>query len=177
MLREATASTVSNRFDGLFERLYTPLFGLAYRVLGDRSEVEEVLQETFLRLAGSEVLDRPDEEVAAWLRRVCLNRSFNRARDGRRAREGVERAVRLESAGEPADGDPAGVVLRREERDEVRRVLAGLSERQRGCLLLRHSGYSYAEIGATLGIALGSVGVLLARAERAFREGYTGARA
>jgi RNA polymerase sigma-70 factor (ECF subfamily) len=177
MLREATAIPATERFDGLFERLYPPLFGLAYRVLGDPTEAEEVLQETFLRLAGSDVLARPDEEVAAWLRRVCLNRSFNRVRDGRRAREGVERAVRLESAGSSGDGDPAGVVLRREERDEVRRALAGLSERQRDCLLLRHSGYSYAEIAATLGIALGSVGVLLARAERAFREGYTGARA
>jgi DNA-directed RNA polymerase specialized sigma24 family protein len=47
-----------------------------------------------------------------------------------------------------------------------------LPERQRNCLLLRHSGYSYAEIAATVGIAAGSVGVLLARGERAFREIY-----
>jgi RNA polymerase sigma-70 factor (ECF subfamily) len=176
MLREATASAATDRFDGLFERLYPALFGLVYRILGERTEVEEVLQEAFLRLAGSELLARPDDEVAAWLRRVCLNRSFNRVRDGRRAREGVERAGRLEPSASPGEGDPAGVVLRQEERDEVRRVLAGLTERQRDCLLLRHSGYSYAEIAATLGIALGSVGVLLARAERAFRDGYTGAR-
>ena len=38
--------------------------------------------------------------------------------------------------------------------------------------LLRHSGYSYTEIAATLGIAVGSVGVLLARAESAFRVHY-----
>jgi DNA-directed RNA polymerase specialized sigma24 family protein len=37
---------------------------------------------------------------------------------------------------------------------------------------MRHAGYSYLEIAATLGIAVGSVGVLLARAERTFRETY-----
>ena len=62
-----------NRFDELFERLYPGLFGLTYRVLGDRLESEEVLQEVFVRLAGHGVLARPDEEVSAWLRRVCLD--------------------------------------------------------------------------------------------------------
>ena len=62
--------------------------------------------------------------------------------------------------------------LRQEEQAEVRRALAELPERQRTCLLLRHSGYSYAEIAATLGVATGSVGVLLARGEQAFRAIY-----
>lgn len=161
-----------DRFDELFERLYSPLFGLTYRVLGDPAEAEETLQEAFLRLSGAAVLGRPDDEVAAWLRRVCLNLGFNRLRDRRRSRERLERVGRLE-LGERRDGaDPAGLVVQHEEQERVRRALAALPERQRDCLLLRHSGYRYAEIAATLGIALGSVGVLLARAERAFRDIY-----
>jgi DNA-directed RNA polymerase specialized sigma24 family protein len=39
-------------------------------------------------------------------------------------------------------------------------------------LALRHSGLSYAEIAAALGIPVGSVGVLLARAEREFEVAY-----
>ena len=38
--------------------------------------------------------------------------------------------------------------------------------------LLRHAGYSYLEIAETVGIAVGSVGVLLTRAEHAFRTIY-----
>jgi len=57
-------------------------------------------------------------------------------------------------------------------RAAVRRALAEVPERQRECLLLRHSGYSYAEIAATLDLAVGSVGVLLARAEHTFRTTY-----
>ena len=165
----------TDRFDDLFRRLYPMLFGLAYRLLGDRGEAEDALQEAFLKLADHPVLERPDDEVAAWLRRVCLNLGANRLRDERRGRERLERAGRLELAeGIGDDGAPAGAVLRAEDRAEVRRALARLPERQRDCLLLRHSGYAYAEIAVTLGIAVGSVGVLLARAERAFRAAYRG---
>jgi RNA polymerase sigma-70 factor, ECF subfamily len=51
-------------------------------------------------------------------------------------------------------------------------VLLRLPERQRECLALRAEGLSYAEIAAALGVAPGSVGTLLARAERAFKEAY-----
>jgi RNA polymerase sigma-70 factor (ECF subfamily) len=161
-----------DRFEDLFTRLYGPLFGLTFRVLGNSAEAEETLQEAFLRLSGSAVLDRPDEEVAAWLRRVCLNLGFNRLRERRHARERLERVGRLEPPDGRGDADPARAVIRSEEQAAVRAALATLPERQRDCLILRHSGHSYAEIAATLGIAVGSVGVILARGERAFRETY-----
>lgn len=169
---EAT-SPDEDRFDVLFRTLYPGLHGLTYRVLADRAEAEDVLQEAFLRLASSaSVLARPDGEVGAWLRRVCLNLAFNRLRDRRRADDRVARLGASASTPGSDEGSPASAAVRREERAAVRAALARLPERQRACLLLRHSGYAYAEIAATLGIATGSVGVLLARAERAFRSAY-----
>lgn len=163
----------TERFDALFRRFYAEVYGLACSVLGDQAETEDTVQEAFVKLVDAPVLERPDAEVAAWLRRVCLNQAFNRLRGQRRARERLERAGRLEAAtAESGHGDPTGALLRQEARDEVRRALARLPERQRNCLMLRHSGYAYAEVAETLGIAIGSVGVLLARAERAFREAY-----
>jgi RNA polymerase sigma factor (sigma-70 family) len=107
---------------------------------------------------------------------VGLNLAFNRLRTAKRARARLERVGRLERPDdELADNElsgPSGLVVRQEERAAVRRALAEVPERQRECLLLRHSGYSYAEIAETLGIAIGSVGVLLARAEIAFRTTY-----
>ena len=171
---ERTESVVEadSRFDDLFQRLYPPLFGLTYRLLGDRGEVEDVLQEAFLKLAGAPILDRPDAEAAAWLRRVCLNLATNRLRDRRRAQDRLERVGRLELAEPSPDGSPSRAVLAREEQQAVRAALARIPERQRDCLLLRHAGYAYVEIAATLGVAVSSVGVLLARAERAFRATY-----
>lgn len=162
------------RFDALFERFYPEVFGLTFRVLGDRMETEDTLQDVFLKLADDASLQsRPDQEVAAWLRRVALNASFNRLRSERRARARLERVGLEEHASVPPDlGQPAALYERQEERAAVRRALAEVPERQRECLLLRHSGYSYAEIAETLDIAIGSVGVLLARAEHAFRTTY-----
>ena len=173
---EPTESSAA-RFDNLFQRFYAELFGLAYRILDDRMETEDTLQEAFLKLSDEAVLQaRPDPEVGAWLRRVAMNLAFNRLRSARRARARLERVGRLEHHDqEPVDSDllgPAGQLVRQEEREAVRRALGEVPERQRECLLLRHSGYSYAEIAVTLGIALGSVGVLLARAEHAFRTTY-----
>lgn len=162
-----------DRFDGLFLRFHAEVYGLACTVLGDRTEAEDAVQEVFVKLVDAPVMQRPEAEVGAWLRRVCLNLAFNQLRSRRRARERLERTGRLELANPlPEHGDPAGAALRAEAQADVRRALARLPERQRDCLLLRHSGYAYAEIAATLGIATGSVGVILARAERAFREAY-----
>jgi RNA polymerase sigma factor (sigma-70 family) len=184
----AASERTGARFDEIFRHFYPRLIGLAERMLGDRTEAEDVLQEAFLRLARSgspddpddvrgALLERPDEVIGAWLRRVVLNLGVNRLRERRRANERLERAQRLDPALDPLRstgeaGSPAQHVLRDEARAEVRAVLATLPERQRGCLLLRYAGHSYAEIAETLGIAVGSVGVYLARAERAFRVTY-----
>jgi RNA polymerase sigma factor (sigma-70 family) len=135
---------------------------------------EDILQDTFLKLADDRLIQqRPDGEAGAWLRRVAMNLAFNRLRGERRARARLERVGRLEidEDHQPSDS-PSSVLLRLEAQAEVRRALAEVPERQRECLLLRHSGYSYAEIAATLGLAIGSVGVLLARAEQAFSAIY-----
>jgi RNA polymerase sigma-70 factor (ECF subfamily) len=163
-----------DRFVAVFRERYRDLYGLGYRLLGDHGEAEDVVQETFLKLDGHPVLERPDEEVAAWLRRVCLNTAYNRLRGQRRATERLDRAARADRADDETDtsASPLLDVLRTEQQQAVRRALASLPERQRACLLLRHAGYSYAEIAATLDLAVGSVGVLLARGERAFRDAY-----
>lgn len=165
---------VADRFAGIFRRRYPELVGLAARITGDRAEAEDVAQDALSRLSTDEVLDRPDDEVAAWLRRVTINGSFNRLRSRRRSAERVQRSAAAERPLRAIDqtGSPLAQVVRAEEQALVRTALARLPERQRTCVLLRHSGYRYAEIAAVVGVAEGSVGVLLARGERAFRRHY-----
>ncbi|MGE3269960.1 MAG: sigma-70 family RNA polymerase sigma factor [Chloroflexota bacterium] len=183
----SSSSPASVQFDELFRLQYPRLVPLVERLLADRTEAEDVVQEAFLRLARTgpgddgasrepALLDRSEDVLAAWLRRVVLNLGLNRLRDRRRAAERQLRAGRLDPELDPERaaeiGNPAIEVLRAEARAEVQTALAALPERQRTCLLLRHAGHSYAEIAETLGIAVGSVGVYLARAERAFRTAY-----
>ena len=161
---------MEDRFEQVFRRAYPRLVGLAWQVLRDRGAAEDAAQESLARLVDAAILDRPDDEVDAWLTRVCLNRASNSLRGRRRAWDREDRAARREPAGE--GGDPVGEVVAGEDRDAVREALAVLPERQRTVLVLRHSGYAYSEIAAAVGVAPGSVGTLLARAERAFRRAY-----
>src|ERR1051326_19071 len=88
------------RFDALFAQFYPELFGLVYRVLGDRMETEDTLQETFLKLADEPELQlRADAEVAAWLRRVVCPVLSGALRAG------ISRAGRPNGDGGYASGD------------------------------------------------------------------------
>jgi RNA polymerase sigma-70 factor (ECF subfamily) len=165
---------VADRFAEVFRRRYAELVRLAGRILGERAEAEDVVQETLTKLADHEMLHRPDDEIAAWLRRVCINASFNRLRSRQRSADRMRRSAAQDQPLRQSDatGPQLAQLVRAEERAAVRAALARLPQRQRACLLLRHSGYRYAEIAATLDVAEGSVGVLLARGERAFRTYY-----
>lgn len=154
------------RFEQVYRGARTAQVALVRRVL-DHAEAEDVVQEAFLKLSDDPVLDRPDHEVTAWLRRVCLNLAFNRVRDVGRWRDRSSKA-------EPpvASIDPAVAAERNDACRRVRSILAELPDKQRDCLLLRHAGYSYAEVAETLQVPKSSIGTTLARAERAFKTLY-----
>jgi RNA polymerase sigma-70 factor (ECF subfamily) len=63
-------------------------------------------------------------------------------------------------------------LLSAERQARVREALAALKPRDAQLLLLRSGDLSYREIAAALGVAAGSVGTLLARAEAGFEREY-----
>jgi RNA polymerase sigma-70 factor (ECF subfamily) len=69
---------------------------------------------------------------------------------------------------------PDRLVEGTDERERVRAAIDQLGERERQLLLLRAEGYGYRELAAALDLHEASVGTLLARAKRAFREAYEG---
>jgi RNA polymerase sigma-70 factor (ECF subfamily) len=147
----------------VFRRTYPRVVAVAARVLGSRDEAEDVAQEVFLAFGRSSV---PAGEASGWLSVAAAHTALNHLRTDRR------RAAREEAAG---DGDPvapdvADAVVTLDERRRVRAALARLPRRQAVALVLRHSGLSYAEVAAALGLSPGSVGTTVRRAEAAIRE-------
>jgi RNA polymerase sigma-70 factor (ECF subfamily) len=136
-----------------------------YRLVGDWDDAEDLALEVFWRLRRRPPRDQ--ERVASWLYRVATNLGLNALRAGRRrVRYEVEASqVELQSR---SDENPEAVALRRETQERVRATLRALRPRSARLLLLRYSGLSYAEIAETLALSPGSVGQLLARAEREF---------
>jgi RNA polymerase sigma-70 factor (ECF subfamily) len=160
-------------FEALFARHYASVYGVVFRIVGSAEEAEEVTQDTFLKLYQRPLADSDDTNVRGWLFRVATNAAFNAVRSRRRRlgwlRRFAGRAERL------ADDDPLDHVARHDEAAIVRDHLARLPERQRTALVLRSSGMSYAEVASAIGVNASSVGTILSRAERAFRESYQAA--
>ncbi|MHB1007389.1 MAG: sigma-70 family RNA polymerase sigma factor [Chloroflexota bacterium] len=160
-------------FETLFLRYYAQVYGVLFRLVGDRQEAEDLAQEVFLKLHGQRFGRAEEQNLGGWLYRVAVNAALNARRAGQRRErreESATRQARVLSVGEAPD--PAQVALRNEERVLVRRALAGLAERDRLCLVLRYAGLSYAEVAKAIEVAPGSVGTLLARAEERFRERF-----
>ncbi len=162
-----TARGDAAAFEALFQRHYDRVYGILFRLVGERGEAEDVAQEVFLRLHDHARRQRPDDNVTAWLYRVATNLGYNALRSRRRR---AQRNMVLVPS--PAGGDVDTVLARREERRAVRAALSRLTEREAQLLILRQMEFSYAECAAIVGVAPGSVGALLARAGRAFRAAY-----
>jgi RNA polymerase sigma-70 factor (ECF subfamily) len=156
-------------FEILFYRHYDRIYGLLFRLLGNRTEAEDVTQEVFLKLYKRPLRGRREHNVGGWLYRVATNMGYNHLR-GTKRRWG--RNTLLVPDTTDAAVQPADKVMQEETRAAVREALAKLPQRQTQLLLLRQMGLSYAELASACDIAPGSVGTLLSRASKAFREAY-----
>ncbi len=158
-------------FEAVFSEHYARVYGVLFRLLGDRDEAEDLTVETFWRLW--ERAPRESDHLGGWLYRVALRLGYNSLRAARRRLryEAAAGRLALEDDGPP---DPAHTAEVNEERARVQAVLRQLPEREAQLLILRHSGLAYREIAAALGVAPGSVGTLLARAEAHFEKLYGG---
>lgn len=155
-------TTPPEGFDRLFRTERATVQRHLVYLTGDRALAEDLTQDTFGRLyetgaADDDALRNP----RAWLLRVASNLAYNHFRGETRR---TAREIRAEALSDSGSEDAL----------DVRLALEELEPRDRVVLMLRHSGFTYAEIAEAVGLAPGSVGTTLARAQRRFREVYMG---
>ena len=147
------------------------VYGVCLRVIRDPQMAEDVAQDAFVN--AYRALDRyPAARIAElrlrpWLARIALNLARNALRD-RKASQRIDGTPEPQA---PAAEQPLSLVQRREERNLWARLLAGLPDRYRHAVALRHvDGLSYPELAEALGRPAGTVksdvhrGVALLRA-------------
>jgi RNA polymerase sigma-70 factor (ECF subfamily) len=146
---------------GAFARLYDMLsprvFGLILRVLVDRAQSEEVLQEVFLEVWQSAARFAPNKgQGRSWVLTMAHRRAVDRVRS---SQSSTDRDVRagIRDLGVPHDGVAEQVELRIEGQ-RVAAALAQLPDAQREAITLAYyGGYSQSEIAALVGAPLGTV--------------------
>jgi RNA polymerase sigma-70 factor (ECF subfamily) len=132
------------------------LRSLAYRLLGDRDAMDDVLQDAYEKAYRGFARFRGESTVRTWLYRIVYNACLDELRR-RRPAETVP-----EDAAAP-DDDP-------DLRADLAAALAALAPDERACVLLVDAdGFDYASAGRILGVPAGTVASRLNRARAALR--------
>ena len=136
----------------LYDASSPVVFGLALRMLGDRSDAEEVALDVYKyvwRSAGS--FDGSRGTVAAWLIMLVRSRCVDRIRS-RESRERAEKPARRPLTAPPPD--PLVV----QQATEIRRALSSLPPEQAELIDLAYfSGFSHSELAERTGLPLGTI--------------------
>jgi RNA polymerase sigma-70 factor, ECF subfamily len=155
----------SRAFDELAGRHMRRAFAVAYRILGQRQDAEDVVQDGFL--AALMKIDTFDSNrpFGPWLLRIVANRAIN-ARKARTLRQ----TEPIPDGAPGSDESPFDATQRSEMRSELQRALAALPEQQRWVVeLFDIEGFSGPEIAAMLEIADGTVRWHLHQARQTLR--------
>ena len=138
----------------LYDKHGRLLYGLILRILRDRSEAEEVLQEVFVQVwTRAETYNAELGSLAAWLVRIARNRSIDRFR----ANSVRARTIEATPAPPPVETPEAHAAMSEQQRT-VARALQALPTEQR--LLIEEAyfrGLTQSELAERFGLPLGTV--------------------
>ncbi len=148
----------SETIEELFGALESPLLSYALRLVGDRAQAEDIVQDAFMKLHARFAEIR---EPRRWLYRSAHNLALNHRRQS-------DKIVRLPDTAdtdqETADTEPLPdeQIIRWEGIGLVRLSLAALDERSREVVRLKFDeDLSYQQIAVRIGLSPGNVGYLL----------------
>lgn len=179
ILLERIRSGDDSGFEILVRQHADRITGLAWRLLGQREEAEDIAQEAFLRLHRALPKFRGDSRVSTWLYRTVTRLAIDHMR-----REKLKRRLffnrrdeddldPVELASDPRD-NPERELNARQAMRSLRRALGNLSPRQQAIFTLRHyEGLPLREIANLLDLEEGTVKTHLHRAVSALRSELT----
>jgi len=156
-------------YEVLISLYQAPVYGLAYRILGDPAEAADAAQETFVKIFKGIKKFRGECGLKTWIYKVTISESLNRRRWWKRWKK--HEPVSID---EPLDSDgyesrrpreiedltqcPEAAFSRREIESAVHEALKEIAVEYRIAVILRDmEGLSYEEIADTLRVSLGTV--------------------
>jgi RNA polymerase sigma-70 factor (ECF subfamily) len=155
-------------FETLYQRTSAKLFGVSLRILRDRAEAEEALQDVYVK-----IWQRADRYVQgayspiSWLVAVARNHALDRLRGRKPASDDLDAALDIADSGP----DPEQSAIGRSERGRIEDCLGTLepdrADAVRGAYL---DGYSYDELAERYAVPLNTMRTWLRRSLLKLRE-------
>jgi RNA polymerase sigma-70 factor (ECF subfamily) len=165
-------------FAQLVDKYKKPVMNLAYRMLRDLTEAEDLAQNVFLQVHKSAHRYEVSSKFSTWLFTIARNLSLNEIR--RRSRHPIEPldAPHPELEDQPLRQfedqktfSPPQSLLHGELEQKIEQALAELPENQRTAIVLcRHDELSYEDIARVLGCSLSATKSLIHRGRETLKQ-------
>ena len=163
-------SETPEKLEKVFVEHHAQVLRAAYRITGNASDAEDVLQTVFLRLLRAERGDALSETPASYLHRAAVNAALDLLRTRKTWRPTPLDEVAHELA-EGAGSNPEARQIDRQARDRVQATLAGMSPKMAEIFALRYfEGFDNHEIARMLRTSRSTVAVLLHRARHRMKK-------
>ncbi len=172
---------IEDAYKELIERYEQPIYGMAYRLLGNETDACDVVQEVFLKIFRGVNSFRQQSSLRTWIYRIAVNEAQNRRRwFARHCRCEVpiengrpEHANVLELAADPGRS-PYEQAVNNESRRQIEQALTRINPVFRTAVVLRDiQNLSYEEIGEILQVSPGTVKSRILRGREALRRELT----
>jgi RNA polymerase sigma-70 factor (ECF subfamily) len=152
-------------FASLVESYQTPVYNLAYRMLGSRSEAEDAAQEAFIRAYTRLHTYDPSRKFSSWLLAITSHYCIDVLRKRRIQTLPLDELPPLVELSMPRTTQPEQVIVRKQDDSAVQKLVDVLPRAYRTPVILRYwYDMSYREIAETMGLNEGTVKTRLYRA-------------
>lgn len=154
-----------------FKKVFLPyhqkLFRIAYRIVENTANVEDILQETFIKLWNKrdemDNIESTEAFAIVILRNTCLDYL-------RKTKNEYHISYDIDT---PETVSLSNQIESRDNVNYVKSLINALPEQQRQVMMMKHwDGYTDEEIEQATGISLGNIRVILSRARKIIREQY-----
>ena len=163
-------------FNGLVECYQDHLFALVARMVPDRDQAGDAVQEAFFS-AYRNLRSFRGGSVRSWLSRIAINAAMDQQRLKKRRPAQPYPELEDESWQPPAgaEADPVHTAMQSERSRVLNAALASITPDQRAAIVLFDvEGYDYAEIAELTGVSLGTVKSRIHRGRLALRDRLEG---
>ena len=150
------------------------IYNHAFRMLGNREDAEEAVQDIFLKVHRGIADFRGDSNIRTWLYRITVNTCLTRLRNRKSSQfivepEGSETGIQGEAI-VADDSNHEARFIERDRNDFVIRALELISAEEKEIMLLYHvDQLKYREIAKVLGVPIGTVCARIYRARKNLR--------
>ena len=160
----------------ILKRYRAPLYNLLFRMVRNKMETEDLVQEAFIKAFGSLASFNDDYAFSTWLYKIAINNCIDHFRKKRLKTFSIDKPIQFKNGElkrEFPDSSyrPDNTLLSKEKDRLIEEAIQSLPEKYRISIVLRHTeDKSYEEISQILNIPLGTVKARIFRAREMLKK-------